>query len=238
MPTAANRQSRDIRRQTTRERAREQARIARDLAAVRQETLDELISPASQRLPVLGPSGDVVRAPRAVRDGISFTRANPLTFLEARAERGGSMFRPEHFTAAKRLTTTWEAVGAGVGPASIDLGSPRVTRSSAPTAPPQHAALLRQVEMQRELQAVYSRLQGTGIVWECLKAIVLEGLSPASWAAEINTHPKEVAGILLGSLSYLARIYELLDPATEPARRGRLRTWVTGERSGMEDAAD
>ncbi len=237
MPTAANRQSRDSRRQIAREKAREQARIARQEAARRQEVADEAIAPASQRLPVLGPSGDVLRAPRVVRDGVAFVRANPLTFLEAKAERGGSMFKPEHFAAAKRLATTWEVVGTGVGPRGIDLASPKATRSSAPDTPAQHGALIKQVAMQKELQAVYGRLQGTGIVWECLKAVVLEGLSPSAWAEQIGTHPKEVSGILLGSLAYLAGIYDDLNPPEPPVRRGRLRTWTSGPRSGLEESA-
>jgi hypothetical protein len=66
--------------------------------------------------------------------------------------------------------------------------------------------------------------------------MVLEGLSPAAWAAEINTHPEEVSGILVGSLGYLAKIYADLDPTmTEPARRAVLRTWTGGARSGLED---
>jgi hypothetical protein len=103
-----------------------------------------------------------------------------------------------------------------------------VTRSSAPTSPPQHTALLKQVTLQRELQAVYSRLQGLWPIWDCIRSIVLEGLSPASWAEQVKMHPKEVSGVLLGSLSYLAKIYADLDPAPEPAREWRLRTWVTG----------
>jgi hypothetical protein len=75
-------------------------------------------------MPVLTPAGDVLRQPRAVRDGISFTCANPLTSLEAKAERGGSMFKPEHFAAARRLTNAWELVGRGIGPSSLDIGTP------------------------------------------------------------------------------------------------------------------
>jgi hypothetical protein len=128
---------------------------------------------------------------------------------------------------AKRLTTAWECVGTGIGPATQDIGSPRVTRSTAPTEPPGHKALLRQVELQRELEHVCGRLQGTGVVWQCLKAIVLQGASPASWAASMRMEPKTANGILLASLSSLAAAYSDLDPATPAARTGRLRTWVT-----------
>jgi hypothetical protein len=86
---------------------------------------------------------------------------------------------------------------------------------------------------------VCGRLQGVPIMWQCLWAIVLEGLSPAAWAAQIGTHPKEAMGILLGSLGFLAKIYADLDPPTEPARAGRLRTWAPSRATlAGEDAAD
>lgn len=262
MPTAATakRQTKDQRRQSARALAAEQRRIAAEMAAERQEALDEAIAPSVQRKPVLtrprakpdvveylgkglgqkimkgaviDEGGDVLRAARVERDGVAFVRANPLAWIAAKTERGQGMFRPEHIAAAKRLVTVWDAVGLGIGPASVDLGMPRATRASAPHTPPQHAALVKQVAQQDEIKLVYNYMRGLWPMWECLHGVVIRGTSPTAWAVSVHIEPKAASGILLSSLALLARVYADIDPPV-PTPRHRIRTWAPGERSRAE----
>lgn len=235
MPAAtAKRQTKDQRRQMARDHARELKRLAVQEASRRQEEADEAIAPSVQRKAVLDASGDVLRAPRVERDGVAFVRASPLSQIAARMEKGETNFRPEHLIAARRLAMSWESVGLGVGPASIDLGMPRATRSKAPATPPGHTALIAQVDQQRELHAVCAYLKGVSPSWPCLHAIVVRGLSPTAWAKEFHIEPKSASGILLMSLSLLVRIYADIDPKIPPTRH-RLRTWAP-ERARAADA--
>jgi hypothetical protein len=164
-----------------------------------------------------------------------FVRANPLAWIEGKVERGQSMFKLEHIAAAKRLVTVWDAVGLGVGPASVDLGMPRATRASAPHTPPQHAALVKQIAQQDEIKLVHNYMRGLWPMWECLHGVVIQGMSPTAWADSVHIEPKAANGILLSSLALLARVYNDIDPPV-PTPRHRLRTWTVGERSRPDGA--
>jgi hypothetical protein len=237
MPTAATAKklNKDQRRKAARDHARELKRLADLDKAVRQEEADEDIAPSVQRKPVLDASGDVLRAARVERDGVVFVRANPLAWIEGKVERGQSMFKLEHIAAAKRLVTVWDAVGLGVGPASVDLGMPRATRASAPHTPPQHAALVKQIAQQDEIKLVHNYMRGLWPMWECLHGVVIQGMSPTAWADSVHIEPKAANGILLSSLALLARVYNDIDPPV-PTPRHRLRTWTVGERSRPDGA--
>lgn len=230
---AATRKSKDQRRTAARDHARELKRLADAEKARRQEEADEAIAPAIQRQPVLDASGDVLRAARVERDGVAFVRSSPLSQIAARMEKGESNFRPEHLIAARRLAMSWETVGLGISPASIDLGMPRATRSKAPATPPGHLALVAQVDQQRELHAVCAYLKGVSPSWPCLHAIIIRGLSPTAWAKEFHIEAKSASGVLWMSLSLLVRIYADIDPKVPPTRH-RLRTWAP-ERAKADD---
>jgi hypothetical protein len=205
-------------RNTRRTRAAELRRAAQAARAQRQEDADEAIAPAIQRNAVLDASGEILRAARVQRDGVAFSRADPLKHLADIAERGG-MFTAQHIAAARRLVTTWDAVGDGVGLGASDWGSLRSARGSAPTTPAGHSALLAQVAQRMEIEGAWTWLGG---LWPCLECVVLRGMALSAWAAKADIGRNAAPGFLLAALVRLVEYYKQLDRA--PERTARIRT--------------
>jgi hypothetical protein len=201
-----------------RTRAADMRRAAQAEVARRLEASDEAIAPAIQRNAVLDASGAVIRAARVQRDGVTFSRADPLKHLADIAERGG-MFSAAHIAAARRLVVAWDAVGDGVGLGASDWGSLRGTRGTAPMTPAGHSSLVAQVEQRIEIEAAWTWLGG---LWSCLENVVLRGMSLSAWGVKADIGRNAAPGFLLAALVRLVEFYKQRDAV--PERRGRMRS--------------
>jgi hypothetical protein len=195
-----------------RTRAADLRRAARAEAARRQEERDEAVAPAAQRNAVLVASVDpdtgeaiqvTLRAARVQRDGVAFIRADPLRCLVDSAVKGG-MFTAQHVAAAKRLITSWDEVGDGVGLGASDWGSLRGSRGTAPTEPAGHSSLVAQVAHRMEIEAAHAFI---GALWPCLEGIMLRGMSIATWSARANLNRAATSGYLMAALDRLVEFY-------------------------------
>lgn len=210
-------------RTARRNRSAELRRLAKAEAAKRQEALDEAIAPAVQRRDVLDGSGAVLRAARVKRDGVAFIRSSPIDHLIARGnaklERGEApMFTLAHKLAVDRLAVQWDLVGEGVGLGASDWGSIRGPRSTAPTTPAGHDALLDQVGRRIEVEATAAWL---GALWPIVRDVGLKGMSLAAWSAREGMNPTAAAGYLKAALDRLVT----MGAQAEPERRPKIRTF-------------
>ena len=125
------------------------------------------------------PDGTVIRAARLVRDGVGFSRADPLLHIVAEVRAKSGAFSGAHFRVAKRLRDAWDAVGEGVGLGASDWGKIRSPHGSAPSTPAGHSSLVAQVERRLEIDAAAAFL---GAMWPAVRDMVLVGKSVAAWA--------------------------------------------------------
>lgn len=227
-------------RSARRARAEELRRAAKAEAARLQEEADEKLAPAVQRNAVMASAIDsetgqrisvVLRAARVQRDGVTFSRADPLKHIDVIAEKGG-MFTKQHVHAAKRLVTSWDEVGDGIGLGASDWGSLSGSRGTVPTIPTGYSSLMAQVAQRMEIDAARTWL---GALWPCVEDVALRGMSLSAWGTKAGIGRNAAPGYLLAALDRLVEFYKARE--AEPARRPKVRSVAIGSRKGVDDPA-
>lgn len=206
-PTRA--QQRIVRRAVARQTKAERTATNQAKNAAIQEANDERIAPAIQRI------GTSTKAPRLVRDGISFRVASPIGVMvqmgRKREKNGGDPTIGErHGKAADRLMRAWEVSQ------TICIGTSKygeAVSGSVESGVMSQTVLANVNRQQDALAEVRGARMTLGPLWNVVEAIALNGQDCKAWAESVGMQDKAALGYLRAGLDVLVGYYQQRDKA-------------------------